>query len=192
MFQSPVRATGALRVVGEPAGRGVAQRAEPGQLVVVVRVVELAAVGHVERPHPDPAAGRADRPRLGGHRVAVPGHRREAVLDVLEADPGDDRDAVPLVVPEGRDLVAERLEAHRRPLVVAGLGLLEGEYVDSLPLHEGLDAVDPGADGVHVPGGEAHASDPTAGRSEGSREYMYMSRRSPPTASQERISPSRR
>src|SRR3954452_13484539 len=56
-----------------------------------------------------------------------------------------------------RNLVAHCLQAHHRPLVVARLGFLEGEYVDLLPLHEGLDLVDPGADGVHVPGGNAHA-----------------------------------
>src|SRR3954453_21725081 len=56
-----------------------------------------------------------------------------------------------------RDLVAHCLQAHHRPLVVARLGLLEGEYVDLLPLHEGLDLVDPGADGVHVPRSDAHA-----------------------------------
>src|SRR3954454_2909547 len=56
-----------------------------------------------------------------------------------------------------RNLVAHCLQAHHRPLVVARLGFLEGEYVDLLPLHEGLDLVDPGADGVHVPGSNAHA-----------------------------------
>src|SRR3954452_20468883 len=56
-----------------------------------------------------------------------------------------------------RDLVPHCLQAHHRPLVVARLGLLEGEYVDLPPLHEGLDLVDPGADGVHVPRSDAHA-----------------------------------
>src|SRR3954452_16242289 len=56
-----------------------------------------------------------------------------------------------------RNLVAHCLQAHHRPLVVARLGFLEGEYVDLLTLHEGLDLVDPGADGVHVPGSNAHA-----------------------------------
>ena len=156
MFQSPVSATCCVRVAGEPAGGRRAERLEPGQLVVEVRVADRPPVGHVERPHPDPVAGRADRARLGGQRVAELGHAREAVLDVLEADPADDRDPVPLVVAERRDVVPQRLEAHRRPLVVAGLGLLEREHVDLVPGQEGLDAVDPGPDGVHVPGGDAH------------------------------------
>ena len=40
--------------------------------------------------------------------------------------------------------------------VLAGLGLLEGQDVDVVPLQEGLDAVDPAAEGVHVPGRDAH------------------------------------
>src|SRR4051794_19365766 len=56
-----------------------------------------------------------------------------------------------------RHVVPQRLQPHHRPLVVAGFRLLKGEYVDLLPFHERLDLVDPGADGVHVPRGDAHA-----------------------------------
>ena len=58
------------------------------------------------------------------------------------------------------DLVAERLEPVVGELVVARLGLLQGEHVDVAALQQGLDAVDAGADGVDVPGGDAHAADP--------------------------------
>ena len=54
-----------------------------------------------------------------------PGMPVEADLDVLEADPADDRHAVPLVDAGDRDVVPEGLQAHQRQLVLAGLGLLE-------------------------------------------------------------------
>ena len=43
-------------------------------------------------------------------------------------------------------------------IVVAGLCLLEREDVDLVAGEEGLDPVDPGPDGVDVPGGDAHAA----------------------------------
>ena len=55
-----------------------------------------------------------------------------------------------------RDLVAQRLQPHQRQLVLAGLGLLQGQHVDVVALEEPLDAVDPAAEGVDVPGGDAH------------------------------------
>ena len=64
--------------------------------------------------------------------------------------------------PGDGDVVAECLQAHQRQLVLAGLGLLQREHVDLVSLHERLDAVDAGAEGVDVPGGDAHLS--TLGR----------------------------
>ena len=58
MFQSPTRAVS----LAQPVAGGVAQPAEPVELVDVVRVVDLAAVGHVERPDPYAAARRARSP----------------------------------------------------------------------------------------------------------------------------------
>ena len=152
MFQSPTSAVCAV----EPAARGRAQPGQPVELVDVVRVVGLAAVGDVERPDAHPAAGGADRAGLGGRGVAPPGHVGEADLDVLEADARQQRDAVPLVEPGDGDVVAEGLQAHQRQLVLAGLGLLQREHVDVVSLHERLDAVDAGAEGVDVPGRDAH------------------------------------
>ena len=80
----------------------------------------------------------------------------EADLDVLEADPAEHRHAVPLVEAGDRDLVAEGLQAHQRQLVLAGLGLLQGQHVDVVALEQRLDAVDPGAQRVDVPGGDPH------------------------------------
>ena len=56
----------------------------------------------------------------------------------------------------GGDVVARGLQAHQRQLVLARLGLLHGEDVDVVPLEEGLDPVDAGAEGVDVPGGDPH------------------------------------
>ena len=60
------------------------------------------------------------------------------------------------------DLVAEGLSRSVGELVVLGLGLLDGEHVDVAALQPGLDAVDAGADGVDVPGRDAHR--PSLGR----------------------------
>ena len=57
-------------------------------------------------------------------------------------------------------LVAEVLEPVVGELVLAGLGLLEGEDVDVAADEPVGHAVDPGADGVDVPGGDAHGSLP--------------------------------
>ena len=85
-----------------------------------------------------------------------PGIPSKPTCDVVEPDPADDRDAVPLVGAGGGDLVAEGLEPHQRELVLAGLGLLEGEHVDVVALQERLDPVDAGSERVDVPGGDAH------------------------------------
>jgi hypothetical protein len=138
MFQSPTSAVGSPTQPG-----GLPQPREPVELVDVVWVVDLAAVGDVERPDPDAARHGPDGPRLGIDGVAPPRHPGEPDGDLLEADAADDGDAVPLVVADGRDVVAEGLEPHQRQLVLASLGLLDGEHVDLVALQEGLDAVDP-------------------------------------------------
>ena len=55
-------------------------------------------------------------------------------------------------------LVARGFEGFDRELVGAALDLLHCQGVDVLTLQEGQDAVDAGADGVDVPGGQAHGS----------------------------------
>jgi len=105
-----------------------------------VRVVRLATVRHVERPQPDAATGRPEGARLD---VAVElGHAVEADGHVLEPDPADDRDAVPLVVADASHVVAQHLQTHDRDLLLARLGLLQRQYVDVMALQEGLDPVD--------------------------------------------------
>ena len=54
-----VEAGAQLAERGREVGRAVSVRLEPGELVGVVRVVERAAVRHVQAPHLDAADGRA-------------------------------------------------------------------------------------------------------------------------------------
>jgi hypothetical protein len=100
------------RVV-HPGRRGRVQAREPVQLVLVVRVAGLAAVRHVQRPDPHAAAGGADRPGLGLERFTPARGSLEADGDVLDSDPAEDGNAVPLVEPGGGDLVPQRLQPHQ-------------------------------------------------------------------------------
>ena len=163
MFQSPTSATS----LAEPGPGGGLQLGQPVELVEVVGVVDLAAVGDVERPDADAAARRADRARLDPGRLAPRRLAVEADLDLLEPDPAEDRDAVPLVQAGDRGVVAQRLQAHQRQLVLARLGLLQREHVDVVPLQQRLDPVDPGAQGVDVPGGDPHPPQPSERRRHG-------------------------
>ena len=166
MFQSPTSAICARWIVGQPFVRGIPQRSKPFQLVSVVRRIHGAAVGHVQAPHPHPAAGRAQRPGLRRRfdlRLVTP--RRltlEADLLVIDAHPRRDRHTVPLVEPAVHHLVADRGERHGGELVVGALGLLHRQHVDVGALQPVRDPVDAGADGVHVPGGQPHALQPTS------------------------------
>ena len=163
MFQSPIRAICAVGVVGEPPLGVALERRQPARAC-------------------RPCAGRRGRGRWGrrattrarrrrwrrwpGPRSPAgspqPGHAVEADLHVVEADAGGDGDAVPLVEAVVGHLVAERLEPVEGELVLARLGLLDREHVDVGALEPGRDAVDAGADGVDVPGGDAHSGHPSA------------------------------
>ena len=156
MFQSPVRAIWASgRSASHRCPRG-AQRVEPGDLVVEVRITERTSVGDVERPDLDAVAGSPEGTSFRSRRVAPLRHAVKALPDVGQPDPRGDRHAIPLVVAERRHVVAERLETHHRPLVVASLGLLDRQHVDLVPLDQSLDPTDPGPDRVDVEGGDAH------------------------------------
>jgi hypothetical protein len=81
---------------------------------------------------------------------------REAELHIVEADAGQDRDAVPLAEPEGRDLVAGRLEGGPRELRIAALGLLERQDIGAGAFEPRERALLPGSDRVDVPGRQSH------------------------------------
>src|SRR5690606_15970624 len=80
----------------------------------------------------------------------------EADRDVLDGQPGDDRDPVPLAHAVVRHLVPGHLEGQVRELVVAALRLLDRQDVGAGAVEERQDAVEAGTDGVDVPGGQAH------------------------------------
>ena len=150
-------------VVAAPGVGGRPELGQPVELVVVVRVVDLAAVGHVQRPDPYAATGRAEGPRLHAGRLAPRRLAGEADLDVLQADAAEHGDAVPLVQARDGGVVPQCLQAHQWQLVLAGLGLLQREHVDLVPLQQRLDPVDPRAQRVDVPGGDPHDRHPTTG-----------------------------
>ena len=143
-------------VLARPGFRGLAQFRQPFELVVKMRIVDLAPVRHVQRPHPHPATDRTQGPRFRQRGLAETGHVRESVGDLAQAHPADDRDAVPLVGARGGHLVAHPLQTHEGELILARLGLLERQYVDLVSLQQLLHPIDPGTHGVDVPGGEAH------------------------------------
>ena len=89
----------------------VAQGRQPFELVLVVIGIGLAAVRHVDRPDADAIAGRRDRARLLLGEARPAGQPRD---DVVEADPGEDRDAVPGAFTVRRELVAALASARPR------------------------------------------------------------------------------
>ena len=165
MFQSP---TSAICAAGSSAShdlRRIPQRGKPFQLVGVVRIVQRAAVGHVQAPHPHPAARRAECaawPRRRRRLLHVGLARRSR--PATSSSPTRDAIATPFhwLKPDVRDLVAQRGERHRRELVVGALGFLHGQHVDVGALQPVGDPIDSGADRVDVPGGQSHALQATA------------------------------
>ena len=87
------------------------------------------------------APSARDSAAIGSPQPGMPG---EADLDVLDPYPAQDRDAVPLVDAAVGEVVAHRLQPHQRELVLARLGLLEGQHVDVVALEELLHSIDPG------------------------------------------------
>src|SRR4051794_16515867 len=147
--------------VGRVGGRRLAQRLQPRELVRVVVGAGLAAVGHVDADHAHAVAGRGDRPRLGAREA---GRAGQAGRDVLEAALGEDRDAVPGRLPVHRDLIAARRQlVLQQPgeRLVGQLGLLQAQDVRLTLVQPGKKTRHALLDGVHVPGDDAHAHDPS-------------------------------
>ena len=139
------------------------ERGEPVELVGVVRVIQCAAVRHVQAPQAQAFDRRADRARLDGKVGAVvalqePGLPGEADLDILDRQARRDRDAVPLVESVQNHLVAGVLERLHRELLGLALDLLEGDDIDVLAHHPVEGSGIARADRVDVPGGDAHGS----------------------------------
>ena len=115
-------------------------------------VVERPAVGHVRAHHPHAAAGGREQPGLGVGRRAV----GEARHDVVEADPAQDGDAVPPALAVVRGLVARAAKASAGKARVGQLRLLQADDVGLALGQPLLHPLEPGVEGVDVPGREAH------------------------------------
>ena len=61
-----------------------------------------------------------------------------------------------------RHLVARAEERHRRELVVGAFGFLHGQDIHIGALHPVDNTIHPRANGIHVPGRDAHALQTTA------------------------------
>ena len=132
---------------------------EPHEFVEVVRIVERASVGNVDRPAPDTSAGRGDEAGLierGRDRAT------ETPLHIVDADPTGDRNAVPVVDAVVNDVVARLGEGIERKVVVTALGFLQKHHVGCPVGRPRNDLIDPGADRVDVPRGDPHPSGPYA------------------------------
>ncbi len=154
-----------VRIPVQPSDRIRVQLRQPLQLVRVVRIGELTAVGDVQAPDADAVAGGADGAGfLRGRDLRVlvePGLILEADLHVVETDTGRDRDTVPLAEAHVRDLVPQFAEPLVRELLVLALGFLHRQHVDVGPLEPVQDPVGTGTNRVHVPGCDAHGSHPS-------------------------------
>ena len=131
----------------------VVEPAQPVQLVAVVVVVDLAPVGHVAGRHADPAARGPEDP---GIRIGVVPTVGEARPHVDQPDPGDHGHAVPPALAVVGRVVAQGLEPVVGEGLVGHLRLLEAEDIGADGVHPGLYPVDPGLQGVDVPGDDAH------------------------------------
>ena len=134
----------------------VPQRGEPGQLVAVVVGVRGSPVRHVERVHPDPAAGRGHRARLGFGEARLSG---TPLTTSSRPDLGQDRHAVPLRLAVEGGLVAPAASSSPSSVgerIVGELGLLQADHV-GLPLVQPRQQPRyPLLGRVHVPGRYSH------------------------------------
>ena len=162
--------------VGEPAASLLGEVREPLQLVGVVRVRELSAVGDVQTPDRHRRGlsvlggkraarvdGDAERSSFDHGRFTKGGLGGEVVLDVQDRQARGDGDAVPLVESVDGDVVSGCLEGFDGELVGAALDFLHGQHVRVRALQKGDDAVDARADGVDVPGRKSHGVEPIRG-----------------------------
>ena len=139
-----------------PAADHLSQRGQPGELVVVVLGIWLAAVRHVYGVDSNTAAGRGHRTRLRMWEARPAGDPED---DFLETDPGEDRHPVPLrLAMEGNgiatagELCAEQLVE----CIVDELRLLQTDDVRLALLEPGQQPQHSLLDRVHVPGRYPH------------------------------------
>src|SRR5207245_1920490 len=113
----------------------------PVELVGVVGGIRRTSVRRIQRPDPDPAAVRADGPGLRPAQAGLVDQGELAWLalitrftwetqaDVFEADPGEQRHAVPPAIAVRRRLVTQLADLGRREQGGRDLGLLQADDV---------------------------------------------------------------
>ena len=122
------------------------------ELGIDLAIGNVAAGGNVDVLEPDPAVEpNAD---VAGLAIGLP-----VVPFLLRAGkPAEDRNAmVHALAAEGLVDVAEAAEHRGREIRVADLGLLQAQDVGRFLAQEFLDDLDPGADGIDVPGRDLEA-----------------------------------
>ena len=134
------------------------QPVHPAELVGELLGVDRIAVGQVDAADPDHAAldreHALDQPRLLVGIVAG-----QAARHLVEAELGEDGDAVPALLAEGLDIVAQRLDLGAREALVDRLDLLQADDVGRCPASASVEQhALAGLDAVDVPGGDAHGS----------------------------------
>ena len=128
--------------IGEPAASLLGEVREPLQLVGVVRVRELSAIGDVQTPGRHRRGlpilrgkracrvdGGAERSSFDHGRFTEGGLGGEVVLDVQDRQARGDGDAVPLVESVDGDVVSGCLEGSDGELVGSALDFLHGQHV---------------------------------------------------------------
>ena len=140
-----------------PAATIVAQRGQPGELVLVVLGARRPPVRHVHRDDADPAAGRGDRARL---RVREAGRAGESRSPRRRAPPGTG--SPPRSTAPGRER-RPRSPGRRARRRAARVNASSASLVSCRPDDVGLPLVQPGQqprhpllDRVHVPGRYPH------------------------------------
>jgi hypothetical protein len=121
-----------------------------------VGVIQRSAVGHVQAPHAHTATGRAQGTGFDTWRITPSGLFVEASFNILQTEPGDDRHTIPLAKTPGGDLVTKSPESLRREIFIPAFGLLHRQDIDLAAVEIGQHPVQPGPDGIDVPGGQAH------------------------------------
>jgi hypothetical protein len=136
---------------------------EPGELAREVLVADGLPVRHVDAHRVDTRDPRREEPRAEG---LLP---READLERLRRLAGEDRHAVPALLPVAERAVADGLELRAREAAVLELQLLERHDVGPALGEPAQQEVLPRAQSVHVPRGDSHSRAPPQPRARARR-----------------------
>ena len=131
------------------------QPVEPLQLVGVVVVVEASSVGHVTRCNTDPATCCPQDACVGVGFASI----GKVGTNVIEADPRQNRNPVPLPLAVMSALVTHVVKRLVRKVVVSKFGFLQTQDVGLKRRYPLLNPVHPSVQGVDVPRDESHGAE---------------------------------